>query len=679
MKKKKRKFSMSFIILLISIFVSSSTLKTFNINALVDQNHFQQDLNTCDELAWKWNKTEVISFITLASCDKSSIAVDSAGSVHIAWEDYTDYAGAGTDYDIFYRRWDATSFSWTITEVVTTESTVDSQDPSLAVDSSGSVHITWWEESSLGGSGSDRDIFYKRWNSSSDSWTTTEVISNDSTSNSAYPSLAIDSSGSVHIAWDDYTDYAGAGTDCDIFYKSWDKLSSSWTTTEVVSTESTSTSREPSLAVDSTGDIHIAWEDFTDYAGAGSGCDIFYKRKDVSTSSWTITEVVSTESTDSTSYPSLAVDLRFNVHVAWQDMTDYAGAGADDDVFYKKRDSFSSTWSTTEIISVKSTSDSQYPSLAADSKGSIHVVWYDETNNGGSGTDSDIFYKQWDSVSSSWATTEVVSTESNWFSEFPSLAVDSFGNAYVSWRDYTELPGEPAPDFDIFYKTYSCPPTSPDLSYILPNLNNPNIVNLEWNKVYGAKTYHIYRATSYITSLEGLDPITSVASNNLTDIVPSEGLYYYSIVAENFAGNSTHSNCQYIEVEFSDLDSPELAPILPNPTDLASISLAWDSIDEAVEYYVYRSNSYIWSVEGLTPIDSVGTNSFNDILPSEGHYFYVIVATDSIRNSTQSNCEYIEYELPHVHEYVILSSMIIGVFVLLYAVTRRRKRVFKAN
>ncbi len=33
-----------------------------------------------------------------------SLAVDSAGNVHIAWADTTDYAGAGTDYDIFYKR-----------------------------------------------------------------------------------------------------------------------------------------------------------------------------------------------------------------------------------------------------------------------------------------------------------------------------------------------------------------------------------------------------------------------------------------------------------------------------------------------------------------------------------------------------------------------------------------------
>ncbi len=99
-------------------------------------------------------------------------------------------------------------------------------------------------------------------------------------------------------------------------------------TTEVVSTESNDTSYEPSLAVASDGNIHIAWMDDTDFIGAGADWDIFYKWS-VAGSGWSAPEVVSTESTSNSSYPSLAVDSSGNVHIAWQDWTDYNGAGAD--------------------------------------------------------------------------------------------------------------------------------------------------------------------------------------------------------------------------------------------------------------------------------------------------------------------------------------------------------------
>jgi len=105
----------------------------------------------------------------------------------------------------------------------------------------------------------------------------TEVVSTESTNDSYWASLAVDSTGKVHVAWADLTDYLGCGPDCDIFYKCYSPAIGGWTTTKVVSTESTDDSFSPSLAVDSTGKVHIAWEDKTDWAGSGTDYDIFYK------------------------------------------------------------------------------------------------------------------------------------------------------------------------------------------------------------------------------------------------------------------------------------------------------------------------------------------------------------------------------------------------------------------
>ena len=134
-----------------------------------------------------------------------------------------------------------------------------------------------------------------------------------------------------------------------------------------------------------------------------------------------------------------------------------------------------------------------------------------------------------------------------------------------------------------------------------------------------------------------------------------------------------------MEAKFPDLDAPELSPILPNPTDSDSISLVWDSIDEASEYSIYRSTSYIWSVEGLTPIDSIGSTSYIDTLPTEGYYFYVIVASDGVRNSTHSNCEHVEYKIPHLREFTIVSGLMLVAFALVFVATRIRKKNFKLN
>jgi len=342
-----------------------------------------------NKLTSSWTTTEVVSTESTDTSSNPSIAVDVAGNVHIAWEDETDYAGSGEAWDIFYKRWNASTSTWITTEVVSTESTIVSNEPSLAVDAEGNVHIAWrkW-------TGTDFDIFYKRWDSSTSLWTISEVVSTESTGYSFHPSLAIDGAGNVHTTWEDWTDYAGSGTDYDIFYKCWNVSTSLWTTTEVVSTESILNSNYPTLTTDATRNVHIVWEDETNYAGAGGDYDIFYKCWNVSTYSWTMTEVVSTESTDASSWSSLDADALGNANIVWQDSTDYAGNGTDWDIFYKRRDTSTSLWTTTEVVSTESTDDSYYPSICVDSSGCVfHVVWCDSTDYAGAGTDTDIFYK----------------------------------------------------------------------------------------------------------------------------------------------------------------------------------------------------------------------------------------------------------------------------------------------
>jgi len=203
------------------------------------------------------------------------LGVGPDGTVHIAWHDYTDYDDAGSDYDIFYKMWEPGT-GWGTTEVISTESTGNSANPSLGVGPYGTVHIAWFDETDYDDAGSGYDIFYKGWRRVT-GWGTTEVVSTESTGNSEFPSLGVGPDGTVHIAWYDYTDYDDAGWGYDIFYKRWEP-GRGWGTTEVVSTESTTHSKFPSLGVGPDGTVHIAWHERSDYDASGSDYDIFYKR-----------------------------------------------------------------------------------------------------------------------------------------------------------------------------------------------------------------------------------------------------------------------------------------------------------------------------------------------------------------------------------------------------------------
>ena len=398
--------------------------------------------------------------------NKTNIDIDPTLDEHIIKESFADN-NINNEKNERYRDTQPTIFNggnskgWSITEVISTESTNWSWRPSLMVDSGDVVHVTWMDYTDYGGSGQDWDIFYK-YKNGDDSWSATEVVSTESTEDSWRPSLMVDTDGVVHVTWFDLTDYSGSGIDNDIFYK-YKNGGGSWSATEVVSTESTEDSYRPSLMVDTGGVVHVAWFDLTDYSGSGQDWDIFYKYKN-GDGSWSATEVVSTESTEDSGYPSLMVDSDSVVHVTWQDHTEYGGSGGDWDIFYKYKNGGDS-WSATEVVSTESGYLSEYPSLMVDTDGVVHVAWKDKTDYGGSGIDNDIFYK-YKNGGDSWSATEVVSTESTNHSWYPSLMVDTDGVVHVTWMDYTDYGGSGI-DNDIFYKYKSSgnqPPNKPDIN-----------------------------------------------------------------------------------------------------------------------------------------------------------------------------------------------------------------------
>jgi len=438
------------------LFISIIKKPIYNDKTL--ESNVEETNENSSELLWElktsaevWTTIEVVSTESTGDSYLPSIAVDNVGNIHVAWMDITDYDGAGTDLDIFYKCWEATSSTWMMTEVVSTESTDDSHQPSIAVDNVGNIHVAWLDVTDYDEAGTDTDIFYKCWKATSSTWTTTEVVSTESTADSRYPSIAVDSVGDVHVVWEELTGYEESGEKRDIFYKRWIANSCIWTTSEIVTTESTNTSYEPSIALDSIGNAYVVWGDSTNYSGSGGEGDIFYKLRNTTSNTWTTTEVVSTESTTGSGEPSIAVDNNGNVHVVWYDHTNYGGSGTDPDIFYKHRNATSSTWTTTEVVSTESTAGSGEPSITVDSMGNAHVTWRDLTDYHGSGREGDIFYKRWNATSSTWTMTEVVSTDSRYDSDHPSIAVDTNKNVHIVWSDYMNY-DESEWDYDIFYK-----------------------------------------------------------------------------------------------------------------------------------------------------------------------------------------------------------------------------------
>lgn len=100
------------------------------------------------------------------------------------------------------------------------------------------------------------------------------------------------------------------------------------------------------------------------------------------------------------------------------------------------------------------------------------------------------------------------------------------------------------PSLPIKYGPFSAPPM---LS--IPGNTGMN-VQLTWTSVPDAAIYYIYRNASPISDITALNPVGQVyqTQNQYTDVVPTDGTFYYVVSAGNAYTNSSISNCENVTV-----------------------------------------------------------------------------------------------------------------------------------
>ncbi|MHA2308414.1 MAG: hypothetical protein ACXABJ_03970, partial [Candidatus Heimdallarchaeaceae archaeon] len=389
----------------------------------------------------QWGITKLVSTESYDEAGSPEVAVDSLGNLHFVWVDRSNYSIADLDYDIVYKKWNRDSRSWDDVVLISTGSTANVYRPSMVIDSHDNIHIVWPDSSDIYGAGSDQDIFYKQWVNSSSSWKSAQLVSVTSSSYSDLPSVAVDSSNSVHIVWKEF--YLGT----EIAYICWNSSTLSWGSTEFISTESSASVSAPSIAIDASDNIHVVWPDESNIDGSGIDSDIVYKFWNSSNYSWSLTEVVSTESTEDCWSSTLTTDHLGNVHVLWKDYTQFPDAKSPYwSIAYNHLNASSLSWGATEVVNKESQRYSDAPCIVADSLNNLHVVWFEY----GITSTEEILYNHWLTTSRSWSSTKDLTTET-YYSVSPDLAIDNYDNLYLAWMDYTNYDSS-GNDPDIYYK-----------------------------------------------------------------------------------------------------------------------------------------------------------------------------------------------------------------------------------
>lgn len=223
------------------------------------------------------------------------------------------------------------------------------------------------------------------------------------------PDIAVNTAGDVYAVWEDRR----ADNALDLYFS---YLLPDGTFYPNYRLPTVSTDMEPAIGADGSGNVHIAfqrtnggrWEVWARYRDAGGGWSIFPSISGITTANQTI--------------PNIAVDALGNAALIWTGSRTTGGA----DVYSSYR-ATGSTWQPP--VRVNDTPGSSYgerPSLAVDAAGNAYAVWIDTRD----GVDS--VYFSYRSVSGVWSANvrvnDMLAT-----SMTPAIAVDSLGNAHVTW------------------------------------------------------------------------------------------------------------------------------------------------------------------------------------------------------------------------------------------------------
>jgi hypothetical protein len=346
-----------------------------------------------------------------------TIATDDNGNIHVAWADYTD-GPWGTDNEIMYVKF-TPKVGWSNVSIVSDGfggsywNDGTSSEPSIGVNSEGTVHIVWWDTTD-GIWGDDSEIMHAK-NTPGAGWSNITLVSdngifwNDDTSTD--PSIAVESQGTVHVAWEDYTEgpWGGGSRDREIMYA---KLTpgSGWTNVTVITGGAASSSDESStkstIATDDQGRVYLAWSEFGGDL-FGYDAEILFS-KFTPGSGWSNASVISDGfggnywNDGQSDRPSIDVDDQGNAYLIWDDGSDgpWRFTGGDYEIMYSVYTESTGEWTYPIVISdgfdgsYWNHGNSWLADVAVDNQDGVHVVWWDysagpwETDSG----DQEIMY-----------------------------------------------------------------------------------------------------------------------------------------------------------------------------------------------------------------------------------------------------------------------------------------------
>ena len=223
------------------------------------------------------------------------VALDAGGNAHVIWADNNP-----GNLEIFYKRSTNNYNNWGVITRLTWNNGL-SDYPSLYIDASDVMHLVW-EDLSPG----NREIFYKRSTNHGTTWSAPMRLTWNS-GHSYNACIAAHAGSELYLVWRDSTPGIA-----EIYFKSSTDSGITWSALKRL-TWNSGDSRAPVVFSGSSGSIDVVWSDDT----PGNN-EIFHKRSTDSGNTWYPINRV-TWNPNPALNPSITKDSTGGLHIVWED------------------------------------------------------------------------------------------------------------------------------------------------------------------------------------------------------------------------------------------------------------------------------------------------------------------------------------------------------------------------
>ncbi|GAG04103.1 unnamed protein product, partial [marine sediment metagenome] len=251
-----------------------------------------------------WGVPTQLSDAKKTESSAPSLTVDKQNDIYVVWMEDAGAPRTGMDIKII----NCTDGVWGGIDIKS-DIAIDSNsiEPQIVADDAGNLHLVWADDGGHSGSGNDFDIFYKKYNASTKTWGAMTLISDNINNGSSHKPSILVVNQFVHIVWEDNCTFAGSGNDYDILYKYWDPALTTWNDILIISDDiNDSESHNTSITAVPTCDLFVSWEDNGNINNSGTDVDIVYKCWDYAQDTWSETKIISNDTNNGNSlHPTL--------------------------------------------------------------------------------------------------------------------------------------------------------------------------------------------------------------------------------------------------------------------------------------------------------------------------------------------------------------------------------------